>query len=291
MDANVYPQTVGMANSSGATRLPRPQTTGDLIKFYGTSNVSVPVGTGTWKLENMPINTRVTLIADGTAVITTQSGSAIITLVTGDVCELVAKTSSTWAVTGGIFGNGGTNAQSLYTNAVTTQMKIPISIQQWREVASGAVGNTAAGGGVLSSNTTPTLTPVNGATDPTQIITWASSNNDVLLASVPIPFDAQMALGSTMSFNCTIKSGGTTNAVGFTVNAFTPSGTDLGAGAATTTNQTTTYANKTVAFDLSGGDYSGTTVLTVMITPAAHTTDTLVMKDAWLACSRRILTS
>lgn len=293
MDANTLFQTLGLGFASGEARLNRPQTTGDFIKTGGKSHCWCPVGTGTWKLENAAIGTQVKLIADGAAVIQSRAGVTVITLASGQVATLSAKTATTWVVDQ-VTTTGSATLQDLYTNATTAQGFIPIRLTDLREVATGAVGNTAAGGGVLSSNTTPTFTPLNGATDATQIVTWASSNNDVLMVTFPIPPDISYAVGSSVGISCVIKSGGTSNAVGFTVDYYFD-----GVGSAITatsgTNQTTTFATKTAYLDSTGltdtRNGAPHNTVTILLTPVAHTTDTLVLKSLKFVYPKALLAS
>lgn len=266
-----------VAKRAKATKVAAPAA-GGTIKLEGVDDAYVVLSaTGTYTVDNAPTNSQLTVFVDDTSVITLKDvATNTIAYFTGATnangVHLRASSTSSWVAT------------SLGRSAAATVVA-GIPVTAWREVSSGAVGAITANGGLLASDTTPTVTPVNGATDPTQIITWASSNNDVLLAHVPVPANADLRLGSPATFYCTIKSGGTTNAVGFTVSVFTDQGQEL-CNAATTTNQTTAYANKSVAIDLSGGDYSGTNFLTVMVTPAAHTTDTMVLKNAWIVFDR-----
>jgi hypothetical protein len=65
---------------------------------------------------------------------------------------------------------------------------IPLELAQWREVTSaGAVGDTTANGGVLSSNTTP----IHGAeaTSEAWMLNWAAGNSDIVQTSVSLPDD------------------------------------------------------------------------------------------------------
>ena len=289
MDGNTLAQTLGIGIASGEFSLPNYTVTGSILDMGGKSNMDVQCGTGTYYLQDVPRGHKLTVSATGVVTIKSRANVTIVVLGSGDRAELQATSSTTWTVMGGKIQ--GVTLASLGTSLTSTQGRSAIKTTEWREVSSGAVTNTAGGGGVLSSNTTPTLTPVNGATDSTQIITWAASGVDPLLAVVELPLECNSALGATMAFNATIKSGGTTNAVGFTVKAFTPDGVVIADAVATGTNQTTTYANVTAAFDLSGGDYSGMQYVTVVITPVTHGSDTLVMKSAWLSYSKRILTS
>ena len=65
---------------------------------------------------------------------------------------------------------------------------IPLSLHLFREVTSaGAVGNIAAIGGVLASDTTPVMGAA--ATSEAHVIIWAAANADIIQTSVPLPED------------------------------------------------------------------------------------------------------
>jgi hypothetical protein len=65
---------------------------------------------------------------------------------------------------------------------------VPLPLTGWREVSTaGAVGDTTANGGLLSSNTTPILGAA--ATSEAMIINWAAGNSDIIQCSVALPPD------------------------------------------------------------------------------------------------------
>jgi hypothetical protein len=65
---------------------------------------------------------------------------------------------------------------------------VPLSLHDWREVAStGAVGAIAANGGILASDTTPIMGAE--ATSEAHSITWAAANADIIQASIALPED------------------------------------------------------------------------------------------------------
>lgn len=244
---------------------------------------------------------RVVAGAAATATVKNAAGSTIGTVAAGASGIFTATaTSGTWDYF--TYGTAGvnitvTNMGDIYTTLTTANYMLGIPITSWREVGTGSVGTLVitdatpdtGGAGLLGSTTAPTLLPTNGATDPTQIITWASSDNSVLMASVSIPSDFDTSISGSLAFGCRIKSGGTTNAVGFTVSVFSPAGADIAG--TTTTNQTTAYLDRTATLDISGGELANAKSVTVLITPVAHTSDTLVMQSAWLVGERKLLTS
>lgn len=169
----------------------------------------------------------------------------------------------------------------------TAQGFVPIPLQAFREVASGVVGNAAANGGVLASDTTPIMTSINAATDGCQKILWAASNNDVIAASIPLPPDLDD--GAAVVVHARIVSAGTTDAVGFTVSVWVNEG-DTKVDATSGTNQTTTWAEVTAS--IGAGDIpAGAQTMTIFLTPVAHTTDTLSLSAVWLEYTRKCLTS
>jgi hypothetical protein len=175
----------------------------------------------------------------------------------------------------------------IMTGIKTAQGFVPIPLQSFREVSSGVVGNAAANGGVLASDTTPILTSINAATDGCQIIKWAASNNDVIAVSIPLPPDLDDA--AAVVVHCRIVSAGTTDAVGFTVSGWFNEG-DTKVDATSGTNQTTTWSEVTASFGASDVP-AGAQTMTIFLTPVAHTTDYLSMSACWLEYTQKCLTS
>src|SRR5574338_857390 len=84
------------------------------------------------------------------------TGSVTITgvgdLTNGQNALVTQNPTGGWQMTV-IDDNGSANLSSIYTTLTTSSLTVYIPPTAWREVASGAVGTTANGGGVLSSNT------------------------------------------------------------------------------------------------------------------------------------------
>lgn len=168
----------------------------------------------------------------------------------------------------------------LYLFRLIGHLQLPLNC--WRESTNFNVGNIAANGGVLASDTTPILSAINGATDGCQRIQWAASNNDQIVQSIVLPDD--LVRTQDITFNARIASGGTTNAVGFTLASYFDEG-DTAVADASGTNQTVTYAN--VIATIAAADIPATArTLTIGLTPVAHTTDTLNLTATWLTYAR-----
>ena len=178
-------------------------------------------------------------------------------------------------------------AQEIYQHLLSVQSFLPISLHQLREATTFNVPNASGNGGILASDTTPILAAINGGTDGCQALTWAANNNDQVVFQIPLPPDLDDT--KDMVLHCRIKSGGTTNAVGFTVESFFNEG-DTKVSDTTGTNQTTTIAE--VVATIAHADIpSDAQILTVGLTPVAHTTDTMVLTGLWFEYSKKLLTS
>lgn len=177
--------------------------------------------------------------------------------------------------------------QEIYQSLISVQGFVPLSLMQFREASSMAVGNAVANGGLLASDTTPILQPINGATDGAQVVAWAASNNDPIITQISLPPDRDDA--ADLVLHTRIASAGTTNAVGFTVDTWFNEG-DTKVTDTSETNQTTSYAEKITT--IAAADVpSGAQTLTLSLTPVAHTTDIMYLSSAWLEYKTKLRTS
>lgn len=149
------------------------------------------------------------------------------------------------------------------------------SVYDFREVdASGDVGNIAANGGLLASDTTPSLR-ANAAE--TQEISWATGNTDLVATTRMLPADFSGASNVTLSISVY---SGTTNAATFTVET----GWDGGALVSdTATDGSPSASIHTITATIAAADIPDTaSILTIILTPAAHATDTIQLLGARL---------
>lgn len=173
------------------------------------------------------------------------------------------------------------------THLKTAQAHLAVPLYSLRETTAFDVGNIAANGGVLASDTTPVLSAINDATDGCQRVLWAASNNDQVTFQLPLPADLDDT--ADIKLYTRIVSGGTTDAVGFTVKSFFDEA-DTAVDDTSATNQTTTYTNALTT--IAAADVpAGAKTLTVGLTPVAHTTDTLAMTAVWIEYTRKLLAS
>lgn len=231
----------------------------------------------------------------------TSSGSAIgqaleAATAAGDIVEYIpfGVISTTAATVSYADAGGQTTAATmeavgaeLYTDVLSSQNCIPLPLANFKETSSFDVGNAAANGGVLASDTTPILEAINGATDGCQRLAWAASNNDQITVQTILPPDIDVT--ADLVLHVRIASAATTDAVGFTVDSFFNEG-DTKVVDTTTTNQTATYAEK-IATIAAADVPAGAQTITIGLTPVAHTTDAMYLTAAWLEYTSVLKTS
>lgn len=159
---------------------------------------------------------------------------------------------------------------------------IQLPLAQARELSSNDTQALAAHGGILASDSTPILDVNNAGTDQLMEVTWAASNNDKLSWCVALPPDLDDS--SNMTFHAMALSGGSTDTPVLTIEAFfgvgdTDAGGNTGALAATQAEVTRTISAANVV--------AAPNFLTITLAPAAHTTDTVVLRGCWLEYTRK----
>ena len=214
----------------------------------------------------------------------------------GDIVEILHYTvKSTTAATVSILDSGGfTGAATveaalaeIYQHVKTAKAFIPVYLMSLREATNFNVGNIAANGGVLASDTTPVLSAINGATDGCQRVLWAAANSDQVIAQIPLPAD----LDATGDIKVHVRAamGGTTNTPDIALDSFFDEGDTKVQDtiAAITGTSYDEYVGTIAAADVP----DGARTLTIGLTPGAHTTDTLAISAIWIEYQRKALTS
>jgi hypothetical protein len=179
--------------------------------------------------------------------------------------------------------------QEIYQHLLTAQQSIGISLYDWREVTSGGdVGNIAANGGILASDTTPIM---RGDAAESAEISWAATNVDPISTHITLPTDFDDTANATLDlFVYTDNTGGGgIDAATFTVETSWDGGA-LVSDAATDGTPATTY-HKITATIAAADIPTGATVLTIALTPAAHANDPTQLVGARLNYKRKLLTS
>ena len=192
----------------------------------------------------------------------------------------IAKTNTDLVGLIAAFNATGTSQQYGY---------IPLPLTGWREVAdaSGDVGNNAASGGVLASDTTPIMSShtTGSGTYISQKIHWAASNSDPIIMQIPLPGDFDESVG--VVFQARIGNDGITDdiepVIAIQFNEYATIADETSDGLDATSD--TTYGAYNVTFAASDATTDSES-LTIMITPNAHTTNALYMSSARLRYQR-----
>ena len=148
------------------------------------------------------------------------------------------------------------------------------------------MGNIAANGGVLASDTTPVLSAINDATDGCQRVLWAASNSDQVIFQTALPPDLNDAANIVVHVRAAMA--GVTDTPTITVDSFFDEG-DTKVVDATGAITGATYAEYTAT--IAAADFPASQTLTVGLTPGAHTTDTLAVTAVWIEYTRKVLTA
>jgi hypothetical protein len=256
--------------------------------FEGIANDSFSVGATLYAHDDGEISDTSSGSAIGIALEAATAASDIVEYMPFGVLSTTAATVSI-ADAGGFTSTTTVEAalQEIYQDLLSAQRFLNIQLDNFKETTNFDVGAIAANGGVLASDTTPVRDAINAATDGCQRLLWAASNNDQVTTQLALPPDLDVTADIVVHFR--IVSGGTTDAVGFTVDSFFNEG-DTKVVDTSGTNQTTTYAEVTATIAASDVP-AGAQTLTIGLTPVAHTTDTLAMSACWIEYTRAILTS
>lgn len=254
---------IGAAYMTKNNLIATPSSGGTFVQNGMAFGTSV-VGAGTFVLPDggLPMYVQAT----GTATITSVAGTTIGTLLSGNVKLFWPLSSTTW--TSATFG--------------TSQGFIPLPLTGWREITTNDIGNATNNGGVLATDTTPTLEYVNGNTDSQMRILWATSNVDPIATQITLPPDLDRT--QPIVLNVRQVASGDTDLVKFELDSFFDEGDTL-VSDVVSDEATSTVANATAT--IAAADVPDTaTTLSIEITPPAHTNDTLTIYATWITYTR-----
>lgn len=160
---------------------------------------------------------------------------------------------------------------------------IPLPLTAWREISSNDIPNTAADAGALSSNTTPILGRVNGATDKQLRLAWAASNSDeITFGGIAYPPDLDDA--SAVTVHLLAAMAGATDTPTIAISFWEGVGdTNAGGNTGAITGTTVTEYSVSIAHGDIGAHPKAATI---GIIPGAHTTDALYIYAAWIEYTR-----
>lgn len=169
----------------------------------------------------------------------------------------------------------GETATRQLSTAVRAAGCLPLPLTEFRETNSSAVvGNIAANGGVLASDTTPIL----GASAKSLRITWVAGDADPVAIQRPVPQDFDGSEDVTLRM---WVASGSTDAASFTVESMWDGAAAVSDSVDDSTSKSATVHEVTATIAASdipdGADY-----VTVLLTPPAHAADAIVLVNARL---------
>jgi len=172
----------------------------------------------------------------------------------------------------------------IYADRLSTSRCASIRLGDWREVnATGDVGNIAANGGILASDTTPIL---RGDANNSWEIFWAASNSDPIGLHVSVPPDLDDTAAAVLELD--VYSGSTDAATMGIATSWnggaevTDSADDSGTKSATV---------HTISATIAAGDIPASSRrVTIRLTPPTHTTDGIGLVEARLRYTPKLLT-
>jgi len=170
--------------------------------------------------------------------------------------------------------------QEIHQHILSAQSFAPVPLQTLME---SDATNTVD---YLGTGTTPTLDLANGDTDSGLVVTWAASNSDAVIFQLPLP--PKIDVASDIVIHLRAKSGGATDTPVIDADSYFNEGDTKVSDASPAL--TASYAEHVIT--IAAADVpAGAQTLTVELTPAAHTTDTVVVSAIWVEFTSVILTS
>jgi hypothetical protein len=173
--------------------------------------------------------------------------------------------------------------QELYQNALTVSGFIPISLTTLREVnSSGDVGNAAAIGGVLASDTTPILM---ADANESMEVNWAASNSDIVAFDVSLPKDLDDTANVTVDL---LVASGSTDAASFTILTSWNKGTQVTDSFDDSATKSATL--HVITATIAAADVPANALsLSVQLVPPAHTTNAIILGGIRINYKRKLL--
>jgi len=212
-----------------------------------------------------------------------------------DACLVSARDASGVAVIaqGGDYSASNKTLQIRTFTETTTATKtgfIPIDITSAREIAGDDIQNLAAHGGLLASDSDPSLARVNAATDKALRVIWDTAADTDEIALPPVPMPPDLDASSNVTVHLLAAMGGATDTPTIDIQAWDAVGdTEMGGATAAITGTTVAEYSATLAAANISGHPLG--FLNLQLVPAAHTNDALHLYAAWVEYTRSSGTS
>ena len=267
------------------------------FNLHGRHGCIASVSSGVRKLpDHVPPGIRLLVYATGSVTLQNQLGSTVALLSSGKVAECIATSSTTWVASvyelnptaiddSDVAANFGafTTVEQALERLIIGTFDIPLSA--FRETASGDVGNAAANGGLLASDTTPILEGA-GATN-AQRLNWATGNVDAVTAGIVLPPDVDGT--AQVEFELIVAGAGTTN--GWTNASGLVTNWDGGANVTDAVADSAATAVHAASATVAASDIPDEPYcLSVTIVPPTHATDALFLLGVRGTYTRRVVT-
>lgn len=259
--------------SGGHARITAPSAGGTIPLGSMSGAYVILDSAGTYKVQNAGTNTKLTVFATAAVTLTDAADVHIVSLASGAHVELLADSDSSWTTAGGF--------------ATTGYVDLPLT--SWREVVSNdiaalATAGTTGSGGVLATDTTPTLEFVNGDTDSQIRILWAAGNAHALARQITLPPDVDLTQDIVLHFRGEMAD--SNDAPVLDVDSFFNEGDTKVEDATGVWGPSPNDRTATIA----AADIPSTAVtLSVEITPGTHATDTMALYASWLTYTRKAI--
>jgi hypothetical protein len=173
----------------------------------------------------------------------------------------------------------------IYQDLKSAQAHVLFSLRDFREVTTGGdVGDIAANGGVLASDTTPIL---RADANESEEISWAASNSDIVSVDMSLPQDMDDTANATLDL---FVASGTTDAATFTVNTSWNKGTQVVDTADDTATKSATF--HVITATIAAADIPASPMcVTIQLVLGAHTTNAVLLGAARLNYKRKLRTA
>lgn len=163
---------------------------------------------------------------------------------------------------------------------------IPLDLTSLREIATNDIQALSAHGGLLASDSDPSLARVNGATDKALRVIWDTSNDTDEAAFPPVPWPADLDPDVDVTVHLMAAMESTNDTPKIDVQAFEGVGdTEMGEKTAALSDTLAEVTATLGAADITG--HPG--FLNLALVPEAHTNDALYLYAAWIEYTRKLL--
>ncbi len=158
---------------------------------------------------------------------------------------------------------------------------VSVPLATLRESASDDIAALAAHGGILAKDSTPILEYASGDADSSLQVNWVAANSDPIVFQLALP---DLNDSEDLKVHMRIKSGGATDTPVIDADSYFNEGDTKVSDASAAITATAAEVIITIA---AADIPSGAQTYTCELTPAAHTTDTVILSALWVEYERQ----